>query len=337
MYPFLHLLGDGSLFIFTSKQSQLFDVTKNKVIKELPDLPGLYRTYPNSGGSVMLPLHHQSAYKPEVMICGGGEIDRNWSRADDTCGRIKPLDPHPNWTTKHMPGGPRHMNEPIILLDGTVLWINGAHRGAQGFGAASGPALEALVYDPGADTWTSGGVSSVARMYHSVALMLLDGTILVAGSNPNEMPILEEDVDPSNPLKAFATEFRTEIYTPSYLLGNNAQRRPQDVQLETRVLVLGGKGFKVRFTTSQKPATTEIILYHGGFVTHSLHMGQVMLYLEHSVHRNVFRATSKLHRTHQEVTVKTPNIALAPGPYIVFVVVDGVPAVGEFVSVVQEK
>lgn len=56
MYPFVHLLGSGDLFIFVAKSAQVFDVASNKISRELPDLPAMYRTYPNTGGSVMLPL-----------------------------------------------------------------------------------------------------------------------------------------------------------------------------------------------------------------------------------------------------------------------------------------
>jgi hypothetical protein len=56
MYPFVHLLRDGTLFVFVSKACQIFNVGTNTIVKELPDLPGDYRTYPNTGGSVLLPL-----------------------------------------------------------------------------------------------------------------------------------------------------------------------------------------------------------------------------------------------------------------------------------------
>ena len=52
MYPFIHLLNDGTLFIFVSKSAEIFNVGTNAVVKSLPDLPGDYRTYPNTGGSV---------------------------------------------------------------------------------------------------------------------------------------------------------------------------------------------------------------------------------------------------------------------------------------------
>lgn len=40
MYPFIHLLRDGTLFIFVSKSSQVFNVATNTVVRSLPDLPG---------------------------------------------------------------------------------------------------------------------------------------------------------------------------------------------------------------------------------------------------------------------------------------------------------
>lgn len=40
MYPFIHLLKDGTLFVFVSKSSQIFDPAPNQVILQMPDLPG---------------------------------------------------------------------------------------------------------------------------------------------------------------------------------------------------------------------------------------------------------------------------------------------------------
>lgn len=45
-----------------------------------------------------------------------------------------------------MPEG-RGMVEGTLLPDGTVIWLNGCNQGAQGFGLATAPTLEALIYD----------------------------------------------------------------------------------------------------------------------------------------------------------------------------------------------
>jgi len=69
------------------------------------------------------------------------------------------------------------------------------------------------------------------------------------------------------------------------------------------------------------------VLHCNGFVTHSLHMGQRALVLDAS--------GWAVGRTAQTLTVLTPpngNVA-PPGPYVLFVLVDGIPGVGQFVHV----
>lgn len=324
MYPFLHLMPDGSLFIFSDTSSELFDVSANTTIRKMPDLPGMHRTYPNTGGSVLLPLHKSNNYEPEIMICGGGLAQAIDSLCDNSCGRLKPMSPTPLWDLTFMPE-PRGMVEGVLLLDGTVLWINGCQQGAQGFGLASNPALQALIYDPSADSWTVSGTADIARLYHSVALLLLDGTVLIAGSNPNEMPVTMEHVEFGNQYKAFPTDFRIEIWTPPYLRGQNASRRPKNVRFSRLDLEMGSS-FSIDFNTTETLTSLEIVLYAGGFVTHSLHMGQVMVYLAHN---DWYSLVGSLMRV--EVCVPG-DIKLAPGPYVVYVVANGVPGIGQFVS-----
>ena len=72
MYPFMHLLKDGNIYIFTAKASQIFSASSNTVVKDMPSLAGLFRTYPNTGGSVLLPLSSADGWESKIMICGGG-------------------------------------------------------------------------------------------------------------------------------------------------------------------------------------------------------------------------------------------------------------------------
>jgi hypothetical protein len=153
MYPLIHLLLDESLFVLADRFCQLFDPRNDNILQELPDLPGLHRTYPTTGGSVLLPLTSARNFEPEIMVCGGGAYQEITSPTDDTCGRIKPLSKSPRWNIQKMPQG-RGMLEGVLLLDGTVLWINGAAEGAEGFGIARHPTLDALIFDPKDDSWT---------------------------------------------------------------------------------------------------------------------------------------------------------------------------------------
>ncbi|KAL1957359.1 hypothetical protein VTO42DRAFT_6039 [Malbranchea cinnamomea] len=327
MYPFIHLLRDGSLFVFVSKSAELFDVDRGTTIKHLPDLRGDYRTYPNTGGSVLLPLSSEHGWEPVVMVCGGGAYQDRTSPTDPSCGRIRPLSQDPQWELDAMPKG-RGMVEGILLLDGTVLWINGCNRGAQGFGLGTDPVYDAWVYEPDAplgERWTTAGTTEIPRLYHSVALLLLDGRVMVAGSNPVEMPILVPN--PNNPMEEYVTEFRVEIYTPHYLLGEKEPQRPRDVWISDRYLSADGSGFIITFTVDENSSELDVVLYHGGFVTHSLHMNHRMLYLDTDGWAPGY--------SEQEVWVTMPpNSSIAPpGPYVVYVVVDGVPSIGQFVMV----
>ncbi|KAF2867976.1 glyoxal oxidase N-terminus-domain-containing protein [Massariosphaeria phaeospora] len=322
MYPFIHLMKDGNLFVFTSKSSESFNVQTGKVVRMFPDLPGKYRTYPNTGGSVLLPLSSGNNWNPDIVICGGGPYQDITAPGDPSCGRIKPLDTTPTWELDSMPQG-RGMVEGTLLADGTVIWVNGAEEGAQGFEVARKPALDVLIYDPAqpkGKRFTTGPKSTIPRLYHSVSLLLLDGTLLISGSNPVEQPVLQASAK-----TPFPTEFRNEIYTPPYLQGNPV--RPSNVVLSGKTLKADGSTFTIKFNCATTAKAVKVSLYYGGFVTHSLHMGHRMAFLD----TKDFKAGTAA----QTITVTMPpNKAVAPpGPYVVYVLVDGVPAMGQFVSV----
>jgi len=323
MYPFLHLLNDGSLFIFTSKSSEQFSVGTNTTLKTYPDLPGDYRTYPNTGGSVLLPLTSANKWNADIIICGGGAYQDITSPTDPSCGRINPLTAGATWEMESMPEG-RGMVEGTLLPDGTVVWLNGGNRGAQGFGIMADPTLEALLYDPTkpiGQRFTTLAASTIPRLYHSVALLLLDGTLMVTGSNPVQMPVLTPDAQ--NP---YVTDFRVERYTPPYLQGDNANKRPTAIVLSTLKPAIN-KTFTITFTAPQGAKAVGVTLYHGGFVTHSVHMGHRMMQLD--------TAGFVAGATIQTLTVTMPpnSNVCPPGPYVVYVMLDGVPGMGQFVSV----
>ncbi|KAK9236384.1 glyoxal oxidase N-terminus-domain-containing protein [Lipomyces kononenkoae] len=333
MYPFVNLLRDGELFIFVSKSAIIFDIKTNATLKMLPDLPGDYRTYPNTGGSIMFPLSSSDKYSAEIMICGGGAYQDITSPTEASCGRIRPEDDNPKWEMEGMPIS-RGMVEGTLLPDGTSIWMNGGHYGAQGFNLSTDPVYYPILYDPSVASgsrFTTLTSSSIARLYHSVALLIPDGRVMVAGSNPVEMPILE----PSE-YTPYVTEFRVEIFTPPYLMGDKASRRPRDVTLSSTSL-RNGESFLLTFINGQANTTdVKVVLYHGGFVTHSTHMGHRMIYLDYAG----FDSAPKPANTKQTLTVSMPSAEYGsvtpPAPYLLFVVTDGIPSVGLTVMVNED-
>lgn len=133
-YPYVHLLPDGTLFIFANTKSIKLNYITNKVERTYPELPGGPRNYPSGGSSVMLPLTFVDLFKSvEVLVCGGAaksaftiaEGRRNFIPCQQTCGRMKVTDPAPSWTVETMPMK-RCMGDMLLLPDMNVLIINGA-------------------------------------------------------------------------------------------------------------------------------------------------------------------------------------------------------------------
>ena len=144
---------------------------------------------------------------------------------------------------------------------------------------------------------------------------------MVAGSNPVEQP--KDEPDAQDP---YVTEWRVENFVPPYLQGEAATRRPENIVLSTKNLA-PGQSFSISFTAKRAAQTASVVLYHGGFVTHSLHMGHSMVVLD-----TTGFAAGAGEKTIQVSMPPNNNIA-PPGPYVIYVLVDGVPGIGQFVMV----
>jgi len=94
----------------------------------------------------------------------------------------------------------------VSLPDGTFMIMNGAMQGVAGFGLANDPNLNAVLYDPTQPVGSRFSILNdtiVARMYHSEAILLPDGRILVSGSDPMTN-------NPNGTVK-YPEEFRIEV------------------------------------------------------------------------------------------------------------------------------
>jgi Glyoxal oxidase N-terminus. len=86
----------------------------------------------------------------------------------------------PHWvSTDPMHFARRHLNA-TILPDGQVLVTGGTSAG--GFNTLAGAVHAAEVWDPTTGHWTQLASNAIDRAYHSVSLLLPDGTVLHGGS-----------------------------------------------------------------------------------------------------------------------------------------------------------
>lgn len=325
LYPYVHLLPNGNLFVFANNKAVMYDYINNIIVKGYPLLEGGPRNYPSAGSSVMLALAGDYS-EATIVVCGGAQYGAFIERSTDTpahgsCGRIVATQPDPVWEMEDMPFG-RIMGDMVMLPTGEVLIINGAQAGTQGFELASSPCLYPVLYRPEQPlglrfmTLTPG---SVPRMYHSTANLLPDGRVLVAGSNPHYFYKFKAE---------FPTELRIEAFSPEYLSADRANLRPVIENIPE--LIRYGEGFDVYVTVPlQVVGIIEVNIGSAPFATHSFSQGQRLVKL------GVTSAVPDGDGRYKIGVTPPPDGRVAPPAYyMVFAVNQGVPSVARWVQMV---
>lgn len=230
-----------------NRDAMIFDWRTNAELR-LPGIPnGVRVTYPMTGVGILLPLSPSNGYTPEILICGGSAIDdtragydiSSQEAASDQCSRLVLTEAgiKEGWKVETMPEA-RIMPDAVTLPDGKIVFVNGGRTGIAGYGNvkeqrgqsnAANPVLTPVLYDPSApagERFSRQGMpkSEIPRLYHSVATLTPNATIMIAGSNPN--------LDRSN--AEFGTEYRVEWLLPPYVASN----RPAFRGLPSRISFL---------------------------------------------------------------------------------------------------
>jgi hypothetical protein len=197
LYPMVHIIpnfeGKTLLFMFANQMGISYDLDSGKTVTNYPNIPVGIRSYPLTATSVMLPLSPTDNYNPTIMICGGGKVFEITSPAEASCGRLELTTENAAWEMDDFGGQGRVMPDSTLLVDGSVLFVNGAATGIAGFRSGRGansifvnedPVFTPFLYDPFAKTYKVLTSSTIPRMYHSISTLVPDGTVLIAGSNP---------------------------------------------------------------------------------------------------------------------------------------------------------
>jgi hypothetical protein len=303
------------------------------VVKTFPQVPGGDpRNYPSTGSGVLLPLRNlrSKSLQAEVLVCGGAPrgsyqkaTKNEFVGALNTCARIKITDPNPKWVVETMPG-PRVMGDMVMLPNGDVLIINGGSSGTAGWEYGREPVLNPVIYktnNPIGSRFESQNPSNTPRMYHSSAVLVRDGRVLVGGSNPH--------IGYSFANVLFPTELSIEAFSPSYLDSRFSNVRPRIVSP-----ILGaqkyGQKLEVRFEvqTTLDQNSVRVTVLAPPFNTHSFSMNQRLLVLEPTKVANVAGTTYEI-----DVTMPSSPILAPPGFYILFVVHKDIPSEGVWIQI----
>jgi hypothetical protein len=235
-YPWTYLLPGGKLFVAGPHDpSQRFDhANPVGTLESFPTLAGNRSTGGEKGTSVLLPLRAPT-YAPSVVILGGDPAPaRKTAELIDLSAASPAWKPLPDLNVER----PLQVNS-VLLPDGRVFVAGGVSGGPDG-----GP-CEILDSQDSAAGWQLGPSMTHMRGYHSAAVLLADGSVLMGG-------------DPNSGV--------FERYYPSYC------SVPRPVVSNAPAAIAYGSTFTV--DTPDAAIATEAVLMRPGAVTHGFNMSQ---------------------------------------------------------------
>src|SRR5579864_2513574 len=294
LYPRMHVLPNGKVFYSGSgTSSALFDpATTSWTLNVANTNYSGTRTY---GTSVLLPLTPANNYDPKIMIMGGN------SPATNTTEIIDMGASSPKWVYGPNMSEARIEMNAVILPNGKVLAVGGSVNDED----TSSLSLNADLYDPVANTFSSAGANATQRLYHSVAMLLPDATVWLAGGNPTR-----------------GTYNNTvEIYKPAYLFNSSGGAATRPSITSGPPSIAWGNQFVVQ--TPDAATISSVVLVRNGSVTHAFGMDQRLVGMSFTVGSGSLTVTAP------------PNGNIAPpGYYMLFLLnSSGVPSVASFVHV----
>jgi hypothetical protein len=180
----------------------------------------------------------------------------------------------------------------VNLPNRTVLASNGST------GPRTGSVLRAATFNPATRSWTEVAADPIGRNYHSASLVLLDGRVVVFGSNPADG----------------SYEMRVSVFEPPYMF-----RGTRPTITAAPATTTYGAGFDLGVTGNVVAASLTAV----GSATHQTDTNARLVDLP-------ITGTG----TTRRATVPQNSSVLPPGPYMLTVLDDtGVPSVARMVNV----
>jgi hypothetical protein len=288
LYPYTFVLPDGRIIAAGAYDEPRF-VTRT--LDLVTQTWSVVDPRPLDGGSAAM-------YLPGKILKSGTARQLDGIMASAESWVINMTDPSPAWRPTAPMGYPRVYHTLTLLPDGNVL-VTGGGRETDSSNLAAA-VFEAEIWSPTTETWTTMARMQTPRLYHSTALLLPDGRVLVAGSGRTEG----------------VNQLNAEIFSPPYLFKGarpTITSAPASAQYGSRIVVGTPDGATI--------ATVSLI--RAGSVTHTFDYDQRILPL-------TFRRVAD----GLEVDVPADANLAPPGNYMLFLVnTNGVPSVAPFVTV----
>jgi hypothetical protein len=247
----------------------------------------------------------------KIMFVGGGGYT-GWDTPDamsptptETAELIDLNEGNPQWTATGSMSSPRRHHTATVLADGQVLVTGGVSGG--GFNDEPSAVRAAEIWNPATNEWTVLASNAVNRAYHSVSILLPDGTVLHGASGNANVP---------GTATRYPDQSSHEIFRPPYLF-----RGARPTVTDAPATVGYGQNFTV--ATPAAGQITRVRWIRLGSVTHAFDANTMAVSLDFTAGDGSISVTAP----------PNPNVA-PPGHYLLFVLNrNGVPSTGRIVRV----
>jgi hypothetical protein len=291
-YPHCFLLPDGRILLSST--------TQGPIVSQVLDINA--STWTPVGGTTALDAGSAVMYLPGKFLKMGhyGDPNTQESSSTSTAYVLDMTQTNPTWRPVASMHFARTYLCSTILPDGTVLVSGG---GTDSLPADTAHAvLPVELWSPTTQTWTTLASMSAPRLYHSEALLLPDGRVLIAGGGR-----FNDDTEPTY-------QYSAEFFEPPYLFNG-----PRPVITSAPSQLSYGQNFTVQTPNAAQIATVSLVRF--GSVTHDINMSQRFLPLSFTA------GTSSL-----TITAPANSYLAPPGNYMLFLVNSaGVPSVAAIV------
>lgn len=338
-YSYLHLVLDGKVFV-AGPQSGVY-ATAWMFDPSEPTPAQRYHTYDATGlvhkdGASVL----YDAVKSKVLNLGGTNGGSTTNNEARTINLSATSPGEMGWKIDNSMAYKRRYPTATILPDGKVLVSGGTQcsgsneiRCAPDFPNPTAHVINPELWTPPAGpgamgTWAtmSPAPSGVPRVYHSMAILLPDATVLIGGGG---LPgALGEQYDPGTDAGRTFGHKDAEIFYPPYLFnpGGTPAQRPTISWVQSHLVGqdrLVGLGQSIKIGTPDAQNVRDVVLIRVGSVTHTTSQDQRRVPLSFTASGNelnvVMPATGRL---------------CPPGPYMLFLVnQSGTPSVAAMMSI----
>lgn len=291
-YPFSYLIPNGNVLNIGPSE----DVTDELNVDS--------QTWTRVGGQSGVVNGSSVQYLPgKILYSGGAASVTTPSPAQTTTAVLDTTAGTPVWQQTSPMLNARMYHTLTMLANGQVLAVGGANTSDQN--VITTGVLPTEIWDPASQKWSAAAPIAAARNYHSTAVLMPDGRVLVAGGgHPSSLG------DPG--------QASSQIYSPSYLF-NGARPTITSAPSSTTY------GSTISVSTPDAASISAVNLVSLGTDTHQMDMNQ------HFVPLSFTAGGGSLN-----VTMPASSAVAPPGHYMLFILnKQGTPSTASIVGISQ--